>query len=218
MNKVKLPSSVTKVGKAAYEYCSGVKSIILSAKMTEIPDELFADCTSLKSAVIPKKVTKIGEDAFYNCSSLTYVAIPLSVLYYGSEAFDECPKLKDLYYVGTAKQFNTNMAKAASKRSDEDTIELLKKLNKHYQATGPTKSTLTLTASKLTMTKGSSKKLTYKLAGNKLCLNVTFTSSNKKVCTVGLTTGTIKAKASGTAVITVKTDSGLVKKCTVTVK
>ena len=90
--------------------------------------------------------------------------------------------------------------------------------NLHYKSTGPTKNTLKLAATSLSLKVGATKKLGYSLTGNKLCLNVSFYSSNKSVATVGKTTGKITAKAKGTTVITVKTDSGLVKKCTLTVK
>jgi uncharacterized protein YjdB len=48
--------------------------------------------------------------------------------------------------------------------------------------------------------------------------SVAFQSSNKKVVTVGKTTGKLRAKSKGKAVITVKTGSGKSAKITVVVK
>ena len=77
--KYEIPSSVTSIGRAAFENCS-----------------------SLASVTIPEGVTSIGYEAFYGCSSLTSVAIPTSVVNIGSFAFDGCTNLKSVYITDLA--------------------------------------------------------------------------------------------------------------------
>ena len=66
--------SVTSIGTWAFEYCSGLTSV-----------------------VIGNSVTSIGREAFYSCSGLTNVIIGSSVTNIGSRAFNNCDGLKDVY-------------------------------------------------------------------------------------------------------------------------
>ena len=79
----KIPSSVTSIGSAAFQFCEGLTSI-----------------------TIPEGVTSIGESAFEGCSGLTSIEIPSSVTSIGNYAFVDCIGLKDVYYTGTQEQWN----------------------------------------------------------------------------------------------------------------
>ena len=77
-----------------------------------------------------------------------------------------------------------------------------------------------LSKSKVNISKGAGKKLTaylqgYKKYAGKLSGKIYFKSSNKKIITVNKTTGKIKAKAKGKAVITAYTKNVKSAKCTV---
>lgn len=72
--------------------------------------------------------------------------------------------------------------------------------------------------SSLTMKKGTTAVAKVKLGPAGCTDTVTFKSSNKKVVTVNKSTGKLRAKAKGKAVITVKTGSGKTAKMKVTVK
>ena len=72
--------------------------------------------------------------------------------------------------------------------------------------------------SSLTMKKGTTTVAEVKLGPSGCTDTVTFKSSNKKVVTVNKSTGKMRAKAKGKAVITVKTGSGKTAKLKVTVK
>jgi len=77
-----------------------------------------------------------------------------------------------------------------------------------------------LSKSKVNINKGAGKKLTaylqgYKKYAGKLSGKIYFKSCNKKIITVNKTTGKIKAKAKGRAVITAYTKNGKSAKCTV---
>ena len=85
-----LPDSITKIGKAAFKYCSGMKSITLPANITAIEDETFESCRDLTSIVIPDGVTSIGNKAFSWCTMLSDITIPDSVKSIGDYAFELC--------------------------------------------------------------------------------------------------------------------------------
>ena len=72
--------------------------------------------------------------------------------------------------------------------------------------------------SALTMKKGTTTVAEVKLGPSGCTDTITFKSSNKKVVTVNKSTGKLRAKAKGKAVITVKTGSGKTAKLKITVK
>jgi hypothetical protein len=84
-----IPSSVTSIGNAAFDGCSGLTSITIPSSVTNIGSGAFADCSGLTSVTfdIPSSVTSIGDDAFSGCSSLTSLTIPSSVTSIGENAF-----------------------------------------------------------------------------------------------------------------------------------
>ena len=92
--------SVTVTGgsilRGAFDNCSMLTSITISASVTSIGRAAFYDCTSLTNIVIPDSVTTIGEFAFYGCDSLTSMVIPDSVTSIGSYAFYNCDSLTSI--------------------------------------------------------------------------------------------------------------------------
>lgn len=79
MEKINIPSSVTEIGKAAFE-----------------------DCRSLESIKIPSNVTKIGYSAFHDCKSLRAIYVyaeKVPILPYNSHAFEGCDSKKCKVYV-----------------------------------------------------------------------------------------------------------------------
>ena len=85
--------SVTSIGNAAFQYCSGLTSVTIPNSVTSIGDHAFSGCSSLTSVTIPNSVTSIGESAFNRCSSLTSVTIPNSVTSIGEGVFYNCSGL-----------------------------------------------------------------------------------------------------------------------------
>lgn len=80
----------------AFEYCKGVKSVIIPNSVTEIGESAFAGCTGLTNITIPNSVTEIGDYAFAHCSGLTSITIPSSVTHIGSSAFRGCAGLTSI--------------------------------------------------------------------------------------------------------------------------
>lgn len=91
LTNVKIPNSVTHIGKYAFEGCRSLTNVTIGNSVTEIGNFAFEDCTSLTSVTIPDSVTKIGYGAFSNCKKLTSVRIPSSVTEIDDDAFYGCP-------------------------------------------------------------------------------------------------------------------------------
>lgn len=69
----------------------------------------FDSCTSLQNVIISNGVTSIGSSSFYGCTSLQSITIPDSLITIGNFAFYDCDNLRDVYYLGTEKQWNNIM-------------------------------------------------------------------------------------------------------------
>ena len=87
LQSVKLPPSVTEIGKYAFQSCTSLTSVTILEGVTTIGDYAFQDCTSLSGVTIPASVTTIGASAFEACESLAGVTIPASVTEIGQYAF-----------------------------------------------------------------------------------------------------------------------------------
>ena len=87
---VVIPDSVTRIGSAAFDNCTGLTSVTIGNGVTSIGDWAFDGCKRLTSITIHDSVTSIGHSAFYNCTGLTSVTIPDSVTSIGNDAFYNC--------------------------------------------------------------------------------------------------------------------------------
>ena len=61
---VVIQAGITRIGKYAFSYCSGLTSITIPDSVTSIGSYAFEDCSGLTSITIPDSVTRIGEGAF----------------------------------------------------------------------------------------------------------------------------------------------------------
>ena len=91
-----IPSSVTSIGKRAFQNCSNLINIKISDRVSYIGSIAFADCTSLTSITIPNSVTSLGNSAFSGCASLTSITIPDSVTRISGGAFGNCTSLTSI--------------------------------------------------------------------------------------------------------------------------
>ena len=106
LTSVVIGSSVTSIGKAAFDYCDALTSVTIGNSVTSIGENAFSFCFGLKSVTIPDSVTSIGDFAFGFCDALTNITIPSSVTSIGSSAFLMCSGLTDVYFLGTEEEWN----------------------------------------------------------------------------------------------------------------
>ena len=85
INKIDLPSSVTKIGAAAFAN-SDLTTINLPSSLSEIQDFAFAH-TKLKEITIPDSVEKIGYGAFDSVKTLDKVTLPANLKEISSKTF-----------------------------------------------------------------------------------------------------------------------------------
>ena len=93
LTSVTIPNSVTSIGYAAFDGCTALTSVTIPNSVTSIGSSAFSGCTGLTSITIGNSVTSIGEYAFYRCTGLTSVIIPNSVTSIGEWAFRYCSGL-----------------------------------------------------------------------------------------------------------------------------
>ncbi len=84
---VTIPSSVSFIGKCAFEDNVSLTSITIPGTVSIIGDYAFESCSKLAKVTILNGVTSIGDWAFSFNSKLTAVVIPDSVTYIGDSAF-----------------------------------------------------------------------------------------------------------------------------------
>ena len=90
LTAVSIPGSVTAVEDDAFHNCTGLRMASLGAGVKTIGDFAFAGCTALTAASIPDGVTAIGLYAFYGCRAMRTLTLPDTVTTIGEGAFTEC--------------------------------------------------------------------------------------------------------------------------------
>lgn len=210
------------------EYTGKSKSVKIPSKVKNVPvtsigEWAFSDNNTMTSVTIPSTVTKIGEAAFNNCTGLKKISLPKNLKKISASAFWYCTALKQIFIYEKVSSIGTN----AFKGCKNATIYVVKGTyaEKHVSELEGVKmayryiTSLKFDKSSLSLQKGSTQQLTYKVAPEKVySKKVTYKSSNEKIATVS-SDGTVKAIAYGTAVITctAKDGSNKVSSCTVKV-
>lgn len=114
LQSIEIPNSVTKIGDRAFSSCESLKSATISNGVTSIATNLFSSCDSLASVKMPNEVKEIGDWAFRFCHALQSIEIPHSVTYIGSSAFDGCSSLTEVVIPKSVRDIRTGAFKECS--------------------------------------------------------------------------------------------------------
>ena len=132
VEEIVIPSSVTEIGRNAFNNCDGLTGVPEMEGVTRIGSSAFADCDNIqKLDYWPEKLESLGGSAFRNCKGLSEVTLPNSLTSSGeglSEVtlpnsltssgdflFAECPNLKKVSFEeGTKKIYSGILRDATS--------------------------------------------------------------------------------------------------------
>jgi|GEM_PF-1165682 len=96
LTSIKLPNTLTSVGKSAFYSCYGLTQIIIPEHVSAIGESAFSFCNSLADVTLSTSLNTIGESCFSSCSKLTGINIPNSVTTIGDYAFSSCSTISNL--------------------------------------------------------------------------------------------------------------------------
>lgn len=90
-----IPSTVTRLNRQAFSQCSGIETVHIKANLVYLDySELqFQYCLGIKTVIMEEGLTAIAGGMFLECKNLSSVTIPDSVQTIGFSAFDGCEKL-----------------------------------------------------------------------------------------------------------------------------
>ncbi len=96
--KVFIPSTVSKIGRMAFSYCSAITEMIFAenSQLSTIAAHAFYN-SGLVSIVLPEGVTTLEEAAFHSCSSLQEITLPSTLKAIGDNAFRYSNALSKVY-------------------------------------------------------------------------------------------------------------------------
>ena len=96
---VTIPSSITNIGKSAFNGCGSLKSVTIPESVESIGNYAFYNCGRLSSITIPSSITNIGDSAFKDCSSLNSITcLATTAPTLGTDVFKYLPESGTLTY------------------------------------------------------------------------------------------------------------------------
>ena len=102
LGSVSIPDTVLDIGRSAFIACLGLTNVTMGNGVLRIGENAFWGCSQLTSVMIGESVTSIGAAAFTACGSLVTIALPSSLSSIGGEAFSVCGRLRAVYCLGNA--------------------------------------------------------------------------------------------------------------------
>lgn len=103
IQSVDIPESVTKIGSAAFEDCTGLTSVIIPNTVTEIGYYTFKGCSGLTSISILGSLTSMGAEVFSDCTGLINIDFSNSLSTIGTRWFSGCTGLESVFIPNSVK-------------------------------------------------------------------------------------------------------------------
>ena len=106
LREVVLNDGLREIGVCAFQGCVSLQKITIPSTVTKIGADAFNDCVSLREVVLNEGLQKIGWQAFFNCRSLENITLPSTVTSVGHcWTFTMCLKLKEVVLKKVSKRF-----------------------------------------------------------------------------------------------------------------
>ena len=124
ITSVSIPSTLRAAGASAFQGCSLLHDIDMSAAttLTTWSSGIFQNCTSLASVILPPNLTATGTTLFSGCSSLASISIPDTVTNIGASCFYNCNNLLVIDFGNTRASVPTLANISAFYTTDATTI------------------------------------------------------------------------------------------------
>jgi len=103
VEEVYIPSTVKKIGRYAFYWCTALKSVTLPQGLEVLDWYCFEGCHALESIDIPSSVKEIGLSAFDGCIELDKVTLHEGLEVIGGSAFYNCYELTHINFPSTLK-------------------------------------------------------------------------------------------------------------------
>lgn len=104
LKKVIFEGDIKTIGMYAFSGCP-LEDIVFPECLTSIGRDAFQAC-KFSTVILPDTVSTIDKEAFAYCSNIVTIVIPKSVTSVGTSAFTGCSSLDDVYYTGTADEWD----------------------------------------------------------------------------------------------------------------
>ncbi|MBO5772499.1 MAG: leucine-rich repeat domain-containing protein [Clostridia bacterium] len=99
LQRIDLPDALTHIGNQAFVGCSLIELLHVGGNVDFIGEYAFQNCTSLSSVVFEEGATTLGTYTFNNCANLVYVTIPSTIDTIGWGVFSDCFNLRDTQFL-----------------------------------------------------------------------------------------------------------------------
>ena len=119
ITSINIPITVQEIYGSAFENCNNLKNVYFPPVLNcTFYEGTFAGCTALEYIEIPQGITNLPDSMFYNCANLKTLVLPNSLTEVGTYVVYGAPSIQDIYYAGTASQWNLLMSDIADKNNE----------------------------------------------------------------------------------------------------
>jgi hypothetical protein len=110
LSSIDLPSSLSYIGRSAFEYAESLKGdLIIAENVTLIAPYAFSSCGFNGSLIFENlNFDLINESLFQNCQSLQYISFPINLKSIMNNAFSFCHSLKQLILPDSLEYIGAN--------------------------------------------------------------------------------------------------------------
>ena len=103
VKSVNLPGGLETIGDYSFDNCSGLIEINVPDSVKSIGKNCFQSCRKLSTAILPDTLIEISEFAFFGCSGLTEITLPSKLESIGRYAFSGCSSLTGIILPASIK-------------------------------------------------------------------------------------------------------------------